>query len=75
MKIFIGYAVYSEMTKKFVVLDTNSGGYPCESNTPSAGAMTHGGIWMKREDAEKNLNPVYLSHKETYKVVSIFAES
>lgn len=62
-------------TKKFIILDTNSGGYPCENDRPNAGAMSHGGIWTKREDAEKQLNPIYCKNKETYKVVSIFAES
>lgn len=70
MKVFVGYAVYSELTKKFVRMDTDTG-YQYESVFPE--------ISLKQESAAKNAEPKNLTRLRagfaTYKVVSIYAES
>lgn len=69
MKVFVGYAVYSEVTKKFIRMDTDCG-YQYKSFHPEI---------FSQQDATKNADPKNLTHLgsnfDTYKVVSIFAES
>lgn len=70
MKVFVGYAVYSEVMKKFIRIDLPSGGYQYASDTPE--------VWCDLEVAKGIASPKaleFLSGYETYKVVSIYAES